>query len=392
MHYIPELDTPARAERLRAALTGLMEVERVAWDAQGRIGLRGRLLADPQTIYGQIRRAFAPLGYLPLLRHSAGQDEVNAVPLGPPARPPRRLLPLALLLLTIISTTLTGAINALPLDSCAADFGVSLRQSFAQMWLVLTRPDLLAAGLPFSATLMSILLAHEMGHFVVGRLRGAPVSPPYFIPMPPFLSFTGTMGAVIVQREPMADRRTILEIGIAGPLAGMALAVPLLWVGLMQSTVGPPPQVPPGCGLLQEGNSLLYLGMKYLAFGQWLPQEGLDVALSPVALGAWIGLLVTMLNLLPLGQLDGGHVAYALLGDSSCFLSYAILGLCLILGLLLSQTWLFWGVLALLTGPRHPPPLNDIPPLRGGHVALALFGLLLFVLIAMPEPLRVVGG
>ena len=144
---------------------------------------------------------------------------------------------------------------------------------------------------------------------------------PYFIPMPPGITLTGTMGAVIVQREPLEDRRTLLEVGIAGPLAGLVVAVPLLFLGLHMSVVGFPHR-----GGIQEGNSLFYLLAKFIVFGQRLPGNGVDVNLSSVAWGAWIGLLITMLNLLPIGQLDGGHVAYALLGRKADYLAYAMIG------------------------------------------------------------------
>jgi membrane-associated protease RseP (regulator of RpoE activity) len=192
----------------------------------------------------------------------------------------------------------------------------------------------------------------------------------------------------------MEDRRTVLEIGIAGPLAGLAVAVPLLLYGLSISSIGAPPPPPPGCQLVQEGNSLLYIAAKYLVFGQVLPAGNVDVWLSPVAMGAWIGLLVTMLNLLPVGQLDGGHIAYALLGRGADYLAFAMIGVCFALGVLVPDAtmWVFWGVLALLIGPRHPPPLNDISRLGVGHVALAIFGLVVFALLFMPTPLRTVGG
>jgi membrane-associated protease RseP (regulator of RpoE activity) len=258
-------------------------------------------------------------------------------------------------------------------------------QLVAVMGGLLLDPAALLAGLPFTATLLGILFAHEMGHYVVGRLRRAPVSLPYFIPMPPGISIIGTMGAVNVQREPMEDRRTVLEVGIAGPLAGLVLAVPLLLYGLTTSTVGPPP---PG-GYLQEGNSLLYIAAKWLAFGRFLPSGGVDVQLSPVAWGAWIGLLVTMLNMLPIGQLDGGHVSYALLGRYADYLAYATIAVCVLLGLLIPQNYplLFLPLMALLFGPRHPAPLNDISRLDRRHIALAIVGLCVFALLFMPVPL-----
>lgn len=379
------LNQPADVDRLlligemRAALRGLMDFDSYAWGEGGALTLRGRLSAPAEQVYGAIRAALAPLGFTPFLRRPGAQDELLALP-GVAERGRGRVwLPALLFITSIYTSLLAGALYGWqgPVDEGGL-MGLIGR--------IATTPALLLGGLPFAATLMTILFVHEMGHYVVGRLRRAPVSLPYFIPLPPPLSITGTMGAVIVQREPMEDRRTILEVGIAGPLAGLAAAIPLLLYGLATSTVGPPPAE----GYMQEGNSLLYAALKFLVFGQWLPGGGVDVQLSSVAWGAWIGLLVTMLNLLPIGQLDGGHIAYALLGRGADRLAYAMIGLCVALGALLpdNQTWLIWGVLALLIGPRHPPPLNDISRLGPRHTALAVFGLVVFALLFMPSPLR----
>ena len=366
--------------QLRAALDGIMEWDRYHWNEQGVFEAYGHLSGPADKLYGTIRTRLEALGFSTFLRREGDQDVITALPGVMKSSRPRIVLPIILFVLTIISSTLIGALNANP--ECLTDFGTSILKT-------LTTPQLLAAGLPFAGTLLGILLAHEMGHYIVGRIRKAPVSLPYFIPLPPPLSFTGTMGAVIVQREPMQDRRTILEIGLAGPFAGMLLAIPLLIYGLMTSPVGPPPAPPPGCpaGYIQEGNSLLYGGIKFLVYGRLLPSGGQDVQLNPIAWGAWIGLLVTMLNLLPVGQFDGGHAAYALLGRHADKLAYAVIGLCLALGVSVSQTWLVWGVLTLLVGPRHPPPLNDITPLNTGYKLFALAGLLLFVLLFMPVPI-----
>jgi Zn-dependent protease len=374
--------------RVREALTGLMDVERYTWDAGGRLTLYGNVSGDAGA-YRTIRARLEPLGFTPFLRRGVdGGSELLAVPVVITRGPQRRLLPLILFLATALSTLVTGALNQIP--ECVGDTAGMLRL----LGQVLSSPAALLAGLPFALTLLGILLAHEMGHYVMGRIRQAPVSLPYFIPMPPFISFTGTMGAVIVQREPMEDRRTILEVGIAGPLAGLVVAIPLLLYGLSTSQVGPLPAAPEGCAIVQEGNSILYAGAKLLVFGQMLPAGDVDVWLSPVAFGAWIGLLVTMLNLLPVGQLDGGHIAYALLGRTADQLAYGMIGLCFAVGLIIpeAQVWLIWGVLGLLIGPRHPPPLNDIARLGRGHMALAIFGLVVFILLLMPVPLRTVGA
>lgn len=350
-----------------------MDVESYSWSDKGALTLQGRLSGPPQALYRTIRARLEQLGFTPFLRRNAGRDEVFALPGVIEQRPPRVLLPVALFVLTFISVLLTGAINE----------GVNL---IADPGLIFRDPAQLAAGLPFAATLLGILLAHEMGHYVVGRLRNAPVSLPYFIPLPPPVSFIGTMGAVIVQREPMQDRRTTLEVGIAGPLAGLVLAVPLLFYGLATSSVGPTPST-----YIQEGNSLFYLAAKWVVFGEYLPNNGRDVQLNAVAMAAWIGLLVTMINLLPVGQLDGGHVAFALLGSRATYLAYVVIGICLFLGLTVASFWLVWAFLALfLVGPRHPAPLDSISEIGLGHKALAIFGLIIFALLLTPAPLTVV--
>jgi membrane-associated protease RseP (regulator of RpoE activity) len=357
-----DVDRLEQTARVREALQDLMDIDRYAWDERGALTLRGRLLGPAAERYRAIRARMETLGFTPFLRRAGEQDELLAVP-GVVERWPARVgLPIGLFLATIVTVLLTGALYE----------GVD----------ILSDPSRIVAGIPFAATLIAILFTHEMGHYVVGRLRKAQVSLPYFIPLP-LISPFGTLGAVIVQREPMEDRKTILEIGIAGPLAGLVVAIPLLIYGLATSTVAPPP----AGAYFQEGNSLLYIAAKWLVFGRYLPGGGVDVQLNAVAWGAWVGLLVTMLNLLPISQLDGGHVAYALLGRRADYLAYTMIAICLALGVLVSISWIVLPILALVFGPRHPPPLNDISRLDGKHIALAIFGLFVFVLLFMPNPL-----
>jgi membrane-associated protease RseP (regulator of RpoE activity) len=246
-------------------------------------------------------------------------------------------------------------------------------------------------GIPFAGTLISILLAHELSHYFVARRYGSPVSLPYFIPMP--LSLMGTMGAVIVQKAPMRSRKALFDIGVAGPLGGLIVAIPLLIVGLALSNVQPPPAS--AGGIVQEGNSLLYLGIKYLIFGRILPSNGEDVWLHPVAFAAWAGLLVTMINLIPVGQLDGGHATYALLGRRAWSLGYMAIaamigwgGWLLTRGNEAGGFWLMWGFLNMVINPRHPPPLNDTTKLDWRRVALGVLVLAIFIVTFMPAPLR----
>jgi len=376
------------------ALLGLVEPQRVELRPNGAVAVRGKLLADPEAVYQPLRERCERLGFTPFLLDRDDGVEVLAVPGISEHRPLRWGLNLALFVATVFTVLLTGAVSAVSTQLVAA--GLTPEQAAAQVYgRIVQQPLLLLTGLPFAATLLGILGAHEMGHFVVSRRRGAPASLPYFIPLPPGFSFTGTLGAVIVQREPFENRRVLLEVAIAGPLAGLVVAIPLLFYGLATSPVG----LPPTDGVyFQEGNSLLYAAAKYLVFGEWLPAGGRDVQLNDIAFGAWIGLLVTMLNLLPVGQLDGGHVAYALLGRRAEYLAYATLVLFLVLGLLGvfgiygSSSWLVWVILIGLMGPRHPPPLNDVLRLKPVHIALGILGLVLFVVLFMPSPLVAVGG
>lgn len=368
------------------AIDGLIAPTTIDRQPNGAIVVRGRLLEDASRVYRPLRARFERLGYTPFLRSNGGDEQVEviAAPGVIPRRATRWKLSLTLFLTTVCTVLLTGTLAEY---SPVGIFSSPEQALLAALREIVMNPALLLLGVPFAATLLGILFTHEMGHYVVSRLRGAPASLPYFIPMPPLLTITGTMGAVIVQREPFEDRRTLLEVAIAGPLAGLVVAIPLLFYGLATSAVGP---VAP-TGAMQEGNSIFYALAKYLTFGQWLPGGGQDVQLNAVAWGAWIGLLVTMLNLLPVGQLDGGHVAYALFGRRADYLAYAMMLGCLVLGVFVAQTWLIWVLLIGLMGPRHPAPFNDVLKLRPVHVALGVVGLVTFILLLTPNPLTQIG-
>jgi membrane-associated protease RseP (regulator of RpoE activity) len=264
-------------------------------------------------------------------------------------------------------------------------------------------------GVAFGATLMTILLCHELGHYVVGRRRSVDVSLPYFIPMPPQIS-VGTMGAVIRMRTPIHDRGALFDVGAAGPIAGIVVAIPLLFIGLMLSHVGPSA---PDSNI--EGNSILYALMKYAVFGQWLPGDGVDVQLHPMGFAAWVGLLVTMINLMPIGQLDGGHVARAAFGDvhetwsKRLHIALPIVGV--VVGAVMfvvardagrdawgalsyasngAIPWATWAVLLGLmrrSAGEYHPAVSGVPldPVRK---RMAIGVLILFVLIATPVPFR----
>jgi membrane-associated protease RseP (regulator of RpoE activity) len=264
-------------------------------------------------------------------------------------------------------------------------------------------------GPAFSATLMGILVCHELGHYLVARKHGVDVSLPYFIPLPPYISL-GTLGAVIRMKQPIDDRRRLFDVGAAGPIAGLAVAIPLLVIGLSLSDVGP--STPDG---YIEGNSILYALLKYAVKGQWLPSGGIDVQLHPMASAAWVGLLITMINLMPIGQLDGGHVARAVFGDAHekwsrrLHLVLPMIGI-VAFGVMFAVArdagrdvtealdyarygatpWLIWTVMLAVmrgrAGEYHPPV--DTEPLDPARRRRALAVMVIFVLIATPVPFR----
>jgi len=240
-------------------------------------------------------------------------------------------------------------------------------------------------GLLYATTLAAILGAHEMGHYVAARIHGVDVSLPFFIPAPPPLIF-GTFGAFIRMREPVTQRKALLDVGAAGPVCGFIVAVPALVLGLSLSEVKP--ITPEG---IYEGNSLLYLFFKRLVLGEIPP--GYDVFLHPIAWAAWIGLLVTALNLFPVGQLDGGHVTYALWGPRRhAKLAEAAYGGLIGLALALviwdgEPVWVLWVVLVTLLGIKHPPMGDPESQLGRWRSAVGWLCLLLFALSFSPIPL-----
>lgn len=297
-------------------------------------------------------------------------------------------MPLVLIALTLVSTLWAGARMAgLDPGERALD---------------------LIAGWDFALPLMAILLAHELGHYVAGRLHRVDISPPYFIPMVPQWFLLGTMGAVIRMRGAIRDRNALLDVGAAGPIAGMVVALPVLVYGIATSPVEPLPAGPS----LFEGRSILYVALLHALKGP-IP-EGHDIMLSSTAFAGWAGLLVTMMNLLPFGQLDGGHIAYALLGRTQDRIARVVLAALPVVAVLTGlayglpayqagargeelfaagaagASWLVWflvlALLSRLSGIDHPPfEGGTLTPVRR---LVAIGCLVLFVLLFMPSWLR----
>lgn len=367
----PELVTDSTAATLLIATRDVFATREVGrLDAQrgligrlfGRTGggweMRGRLLIPSERAYPVVAERLRAMGHVALFRRVADEDAILAIPGAIPVAPTRPWVAIVLFALTVLSVLFTGAAYAGEAD-----------------------PRNLIAGWPFALSLLGILLAHESGHFVVARRLGVPASLPYFIPFP--LSLLGTLGAFIQMKAPPSDRRALLAVAAAGPLAGLVVAIPVLVTGLLLSEVQ---RIPAGGPFIQEGNSLLYLGLKLALFGQILPADGLDVFLHPVALAGWAGLLVTGLNLIPAGQLDGGHIAYALLGARARWLTSAVIVLLLGLGVLWSG-WLIWAALIFFISRVTAAPLDDLTPLRPREVAVAVAAGLAFLLLFVPIPI-----
>lgn len=383
------------ADQVRAMLAGEMNVDSVATTknpaTDGILVVRGQLLRPSHELFPGWLTKLNRLGYTPFLRPDPAGLTPEHVELriakgvagGSTGKP---WINLALFVATLASTLFVGA-----------TYGAT------EMPDSLLSPAFLIQGWPFALTLLGILTAHEFGHYFAARYHGVKVTLPYFIPMP--LGF-GTLGAFIAMREPISDRRKLFDIGVAGPLAGLVLAVPLLFVGLSAS---PMTDFAPGPNMMLEGNSLLYYFAKIAVFGRPLPDwtAGLDVLMNQVTFAAWIGLLVTALNLLPVGQLDGGHTVFALFGEKARLINRITLGLMAffaVAGLSVVQDvipvleavgfsgWFMWiGLIFFVIGPHHPPALDDVTRLDARRRWIGYFVILIFVVTFTPVPWRFFG-
>ncbi|MGB1249833.1 MAG: site-2 protease family protein [Candidatus Promineifilaceae bacterium] len=332
---------------------------------KGQIRLRGQFLIELATHYDLLRARFEERGYTPLIRQEdEPQPFILAIPHVFKAKPERWQINLVLFLLTILSTLFVGASS----DSMPESSGVA----GIVTWLL--------TGWPFSLSMLLILGAHELGHYFAARYHNIDASLPYFIPFPTII---GTMGAVIVQREPAKNKRVLMDVGAAGPLAGLVFAIPILFIGLATSSVGPLPTT----DYLLEGNSIVYALAKMLVFGEFLPANGLDVSVNQVAWAGWAGLLVTAINLMPVGQLDGGHMAYVLFGNAAQRFRFPFIIVLALLSAFLNAGWWLWIGMLWFFGKTHATPLDDVTPLDPRRRAVAIFCLVLFIFLFVPSPI-----
>ncbi len=373
---------------------------------------RGHLLnEDTAAAYDQLAEAMRPYNITPLFRKE--QSDKQVIFLVPsPSIPPsssRLYINIILFVLTVLSMMLTGV--DVPPEMIPADGSYPWGYVFLNI----------LSGWPFALSMMGILFAHEMGHYLMCRHYKVPATPPFFIPMP-FVSPLGTLGAFIAMRGIPKNKRVLFDVGVAGPLAGLVIALPVLFLGLSLSSLGPVEHLPPGMTGMLEGNSLFYLFSKYVMFGKLLPEpvnlgglspiiywlryfftgqpipyNGLDVQLHNVALAGWAGLLVTALNLVPVGTLDGGHVAYGLFGEKARKIFPVAIGTLIALSVLPSLltlslgafnfSWLLWVFILFWLGNVRAQPLDDITPLDETRRGLGFFMLLVFFLLFTPIPM-----
>ncbi|MFN2137252.1 MAG: site-2 protease family protein [Candidatus Promineifilaceae bacterium] len=349
---------------LRSAIADLFQVSDTTLDApeSGYVRFRGTFLQDPSDCFDELRQRFERYGFTPLAQPQGERVVLIGIPAVFQPAPSNPWINLALFVATIFSTLYVGAAYA----NTGGEFS---------LW----------SGWPFSLSILLILGAHEMGHYIAARYHKVPVTLPYFIPLP--ITFIGTMGAVIRIKGPVQNKRELLDVGAAGPWAGMLFAVPLLFYGLVTSVVAALPLEP----YLIEGNSLLYALMKLIVFGRFLPANGFDVHLNQIAWAGWAGLLVTSINLIPLGQLDGGHVASVLFGEKARLLYWPIIiGLVGIMFISRSPTWLVLVALLFFLGRSYNEPLDQVTELDFKRKVIAVMTLALFFLLFIPVPLQFV--
>jgi membrane-associated protease RseP (regulator of RpoE activity) len=374
---------------------------------------RGQLLGeDSAAAYDQLAEAMRPYGITPLFRK--GEDGRQVIFLAPVIQIPkpsrRATINIVLFILTILSMMFT-----------AVDIPPEIASTLDGPAFLLYKLEHLLTGWPFALSMMGILFAHEMGHYIACRYYKIPATLPFFIPAPD-LSPLGTFGAFIAMRGIPKNKRVLFDVGVAGPLAGLAIAIPVLLYGLSISPLGPIDRPPVGFAGFLEGNSIFYLLSKYLIFGRFLPEPismgnlspftywlqyffsghpipygGIDVQLHSVALAGWGGLLVTALNLVPVGTLDGGHVAYGLFGERARRIFPAMIGLLIAVSVLpvlltfsfasFNYSWLLWVLILFWLGNVRTTPLDDITELDPIRRALGVLALILFILLFTPVPL-----
>lgn len=351
---------------------------------------RGQLLdEDSASAYDVLAGALDPYRISPYFRLEDGRQVIYLAPKQPDPKPDNVSTNIILFVLTVFSVMMAGV-----------QFDGPIPEDFLGQMTVIVKN--IFTGWPFALSLLGILLAHELGHYFMSRYHKTPATLPYFIPFP--FSPLGTMGAAILMRGTPKNKRILFDIGVAGPIAGLVVAIPVLLYGLSLSTLG---TIEPNPNGFLEGNSLIYLLAKFIVFGQLLPAPatpqgilywlqyfftgrpvpfgGLDVFIHNVAFAGWAGILVTALNLIPAGTLDGGHVIYSLFGEKAKKAFPYIVALLVGLGFAWSGWWL-WAALLFWLGRVNAQPMDQITELDPTRKTIAYAMIIVFILVFTPVP------
>ncbi len=397
----------SEADLISPLVSKVLTIEKIRWGSPQLKYVRlyhGVLKIESVEAFDQLSEDLKIHGLSPLFRQNEQLHEIRLIDRLPEPLPTNPTKNIVLFFLTLLSMLIAGA--SYVYEGEAESFLAFYGEIFFK----------LGTGLPFAASLLAILLAHEFGHYLAARYHKTAVTLPYFIPLPLPMSF-GTLGAFIQMKEPPKNKRQMLDIGIAGPLAGLIVAIPVLFLGISLSEVSVlPTEINAASSLMLEGNSIFYLAAKYWIKGQLLPAPidyqgvaptiywlkylftgyptplgGLDIQMHSVAWAGWAGLLVTALNLIPVGQLDGGHILYVLFGKNARKAVPFVLGFLVILGSYW-QGWWLWAFMIYFMGRRHAEPMDQITELNPQRKLLSVLGILIFILIFTPVPLRLLTG
>ncbi len=327
---------------------------------------------DEETLEGNfdsLRKSLSEKGYVPMLRYEKGEHIIYIIQ--KPKRKEKSIwINISLLIATIITTILTGSI---------LNMGHSEIQSVANILDIFSINNLFSGTVFFALPLMSILFVHEMGHYFTSKKHGIKTSLPFFIPIPPILpGFNiGTFGALISSSDPMPNKKALFDVGISGPLAGFIIAIPVTAIGIATSEIVPISDFSSGEVIL--GSSFLFIILSNMI--HTIP-EGFALNLNSTAFAGWVGLLITSINLLPAGQLDGGHIFRAVLGKKQKYVGWIAVFIMIFTG------WTFFAIIiVLMMGMMHPPPLNDDTDIDMKRKALFFVALAILILCFIPFPI-----
>jgi hypothetical protein len=366
VHWIPSNE---RVLALEDDIHDVFAVHEVEARSGGEVVVfTGQFLRSPELVFSHITERFKRRGYVPLLRQENGRDVLVAYPAPAVAAHHRPALHVALFAVTVVTTLVAGTFQYLMTARPGLDPLAALRAVPAH-W---------THGIPFAAALLGILGVHEFGHYFVARRYRLDVSLPYFIPFPN--PFTGTMGAVIRIQSPFESRRALFDVGIAGPLAGLMVAVPVIWAGFSRYDLAPVAEA-------LFTRPLLYQWLERAAVGPLAAGQQVALESNPLLMAGWWGLLITALNLVPVSQLDGGHIAYALFGRFHRWVARGVFGLAAV-ATLLNPGYIVMLALVFMMGIQHPPALNDLTPIGTPRKLLGLATLLLFLTLVTLQPFR----